>query len=183
MAPPRSGASVSGVAENGAESVATARRWPRRPTPGKSWRRERDEYLLALQRLQADFENYRKRVARQQDEQAARAAADLVDKLLPALDAWTWREAHLNESLDVTDDAKALRAVAGHAARHPGQEGLERIDAPTSPSTRRCTRPSPTSESEGDDVGETVVDEVLRAGLPLEGPGAPGRHGPGAGVT
>jgi molecular chaperone GrpE len=47
---------------------------------------ERDEYLQALQRLKADFENYRNRVLRQQEEQSRRAALDLVGKLLPVLD-------------------------------------------------------------------------------------------------
>ena len=60
--------------------------------------RERDEYLLALQRTQADFENYRKRIARQQEEQAARASQHLVDKLLPVLDALDLAENHLQAS-------------------------------------------------------------------------------------
>ncbi|HSZ36805.1 MAG TPA: nucleotide exchange factor GrpE, partial [Acidimicrobiales bacterium] len=64
--------------------------------------RERDEYLLALQRTQADFENYRKRITRQQGEMTARAATDLVVKLLPVLDALDLAEAHFNESLDLT---------------------------------------------------------------------------------
>ena len=41
-------------------------------------KRERDEYLVALQRTQADFENYRKRIQRMQEEQSARAASALV---------------------------------------------------------------------------------------------------------
>ncbi|MBX5443310.1 MAG: nucleotide exchange factor GrpE, partial [Solirubrobacteraceae bacterium] len=47
---------------------------------------ERDEYLALAQRTQADFENYRKRAAR--DVQAAqdRGAAKVVKELLPALD-------------------------------------------------------------------------------------------------
>src|SRR5262249_34822071 len=44
--------------------------------------RERDEYLHALQRLQADFDNYRKRMQRQHHEESAKAALDLVNKLL-----------------------------------------------------------------------------------------------------
>ena len=65
--------------------------------------RERDEYLLALQRTQADFENYRKRIARLQEEQSNRAAASLVEKLLPVLDALDLAEAHLNASLEVSE--------------------------------------------------------------------------------
>ena len=48
--------------------------------------RERDEYLDALQRLKAEFDNYRKRVAREQEQLVARAAERLVKQLLPMLD-------------------------------------------------------------------------------------------------
>jgi molecular chaperone GrpE len=48
---------------------------------------QRDEYKDALQRLQADFENYKKRVARTSEEVVTRAVADVVAKLLPVLDA------------------------------------------------------------------------------------------------
>src|SRR5271169_1170859 len=90
--------------------------------------RERDEYLLALQRTQADFENYRKRIARLQQEQAARASGDLVAKLLPVLDTLDLAEAHLNESLDVSEDAKALRASRAMFLDILLKEGLERVD-------------------------------------------------------
>ena len=46
--------------------------------------RERDEYLDTLQRLKAEFDNYRKRVARDQQELAARAHERLVGQLVPA---------------------------------------------------------------------------------------------------
>src|SRR5262249_40012371 len=48
--------------------------------------RERDEYLDALRRLKAEFDNYRKRVARDQQQLAARAHERLVKELLPVLD-------------------------------------------------------------------------------------------------
>ncbi len=57
-------------------------------------RRERDEYLRSLQRTQADFENYRKRIQRLQEEQSARAASALVTKLLPVLDTLDLAQAH-----------------------------------------------------------------------------------------
>src|SRR5271156_6581289 len=63
--------------------------------------RQRDEYLLAFQRPRADFENSRKRITRQQEEQAARASQHLVDKLLPVLDALDLADNHLKDSLDV----------------------------------------------------------------------------------
>ncbi|MFM7061957.1 MAG: nucleotide exchange factor GrpE [Actinomycetes bacterium] len=47
---------------------------------------ERDDMRDTVQRLQADFENYKRRVAAQQTEQRERAAEDLVRELLPVLD-------------------------------------------------------------------------------------------------
>ena len=47
---------------------------------------ERDGHFDARARLQAEFDNYRKRMATQQAEQAERAAEGLVGRLLPVLD-------------------------------------------------------------------------------------------------
>jgi molecular chaperone GrpE len=47
---------------------------------------ERDEYLALAQRTQADFENYRKRVARESAAALGRGVAKLCKELLPALD-------------------------------------------------------------------------------------------------
>ena len=48
--------------------------------------RERDEYLDSLQRLKAEFDNFRKRTARESAAQSARAGEALVKELLPVLD-------------------------------------------------------------------------------------------------
>ncbi|HTZ62539.1 MAG TPA: nucleotide exchange factor GrpE [Solirubrobacteraceae bacterium] len=47
---------------------------------------QRDEYLALAQRTQADFENYRKRMARESALAHERGLAKLVKELLPALD-------------------------------------------------------------------------------------------------
>jgi molecular chaperone GrpE len=47
---------------------------------------KRDEYLNDLRRVAADFENYRKRAARDQENLIARAHERLVKELLPVLD-------------------------------------------------------------------------------------------------
>jgi molecular chaperone GrpE len=60
--------------------------------------KERDDYLSDLQRVAAEFENYRKRVARDQQSLAARAHERLVKELLPVLD----------------DLERALQAAAEH---------------------------------------------------------------------
>ncbi len=131
--------------------------------------RERDEYLLALQRTQADFENYRKRIARLQEEQAARASGDIVAKLLPVLDTLDLAEAHLNESLDLSEDGKALRASRAMLMDILAKEGLERVDqrgVPFDPSIHDAVAHS---EAEDGDGGETVVEEVMRSGYRWKG--------------
>src|SRR4029079_15912962 len=49
-------------------------------------RRERDEYLEIAQRARADFENYRKRAARETQEAERRGKVTIARELLPALD-------------------------------------------------------------------------------------------------
>jgi molecular chaperone GrpE len=49
-------------------------------------KRERDEYLELAQRTRADFENYRKRVAKGTSDALARGKAELARELLPVID-------------------------------------------------------------------------------------------------
>src|SRR5664279_3265396 len=87
---------------------------------------ERDEYRDALRRLQADFENYKKRVANQQADQAARAARSLVESLLPVLDTLDLAADHLGDA--ESPDARALVAASGLLRGVLAKEGLERIE-------------------------------------------------------
>jgi molecular chaperone GrpE len=131
--------------------------------------RERDEYLLALQRTQADFENYRKRITRQQEEQAARASQHLVDKLLPVLDALDLAENHLKDSLDVGEGAKALHASRAMLMDILSREGLERVDQPEVPFDPSVHDAVAHADGEGGPGGETMVEEVLRSGYRWKG--------------
>ena len=96
--------------------------------PVATLRRERDEYLDMVRRLQADFENYKKRVVRQQTDHLERAAVDVVTKMLPVLDAFDLARAHLGEGGDLTEEGKALLAASGLLSDTLAREGLERID-------------------------------------------------------
>jgi len=49
---------------------------------------ERNELVDTLRRVQADFENYRKRVLREQTALVERATVRLVEDLLPVLDSF-----------------------------------------------------------------------------------------------
>ena len=120
--------------------------------------RERDEYRDALQRLQADFENYKKRMIKQQTEHLERAAAALVEKLLPILDTADLAMAH-GGGEDVKQLTSALVAVLE-------KEGLERIDPvgqPFDPTLHDAVAHEP------GEAGAQEVVEVLRAGYRWKG--------------
>jgi len=127
--------------------------------------KERDDYFDSLQRLQADFENYRKRVARSSDDAAQRATGGLVARLLPVLDAFDLAQAHFEDS--TSDEAEALAQSRGLLIDALAKEGLERIDAvavPFDPQVHDAVAHVP-----GDTESEQVVDEVLRAGYRWKG--------------
>ncbi len=64
---------------------------------------ERDQYLALAQRTQADFENYRKRVARDAVQAQERGVAKLAKELLPALD-------NLDRAINAAEDEDPLLA-------------------------------------------------------------------------
>lgn len=119
--------------------------------------RERDEYKAALQRLQADFENYKKRVTKQAEETRERAAESLVEKLLPVLDT-----ADLALSHGGSEDTKQI-AAGLYAALE--KEGLERID--NAGELFDPTRHDAVAHEPGD--GASEVAEVFRAGFRWRG--------------
>ena len=89
---------------------------------------KRDEYLADLQRLAADFDNYRKRVQRDQAQLVARAHEGLVKELLPVLDdlARALGAAEVHDEATVVEGVRLVqRALADLLAR----EGLEEIEA------------------------------------------------------
>jgi molecular chaperone GrpE len=102
------------------DSVVEAEVPPPPPDPVAVLTKERDDYLDALRRLQAEFENYKKRMVRQQTDHLERAGEALVTKLLPVLDAVDLARDH-----GAGDD---LEQVAGALLDVLGKEGLERID-------------------------------------------------------
>jgi len=127
--------------------------------------RQRDEYLDALQRLQADFENYRKRVLRSADEAAARAAGDLVAKILPVLDAFDLAQAHFGDDAESSEQAAALTQARALLLDALARQGLERIDQGAvafDPQIHDAVVHEPGE-------GEAVIDEVLRAGYRWKG--------------
>jgi molecular chaperone GrpE len=136
---------------------------------------ERDEYLDSLRRLQAEFENYRKRVTSQQAEQAARVASMLVDKLLPVLDTLDLAVQHIADADSA--DGKALVASGNQLHGVLSKEGLERIDPlgeVFDPNTHEAVGRVPDDDEVADDEGDRplpkpVVAQVMRPGYRWKG--------------
>src|SRR6266850_23453 len=94
-----------------------------------SLQRERDDLLDTTRRLQADFENYRKRVVREQTSLVERAAERLLEQLLPVLDSFELAVRNLDDS-DVDEKVrKGIELVFAELVGVLERAGLERIDA------------------------------------------------------
>lgn len=118
---------------------------------------ERDEYLDALRRLQADFDNYRKRTLKQQTEMLDRAAESLVMKVLEVLDTVDLARSH--------GEGDAIEPVAAKLTEVLEKEGLERIDPvgkPFDPNEHEAVAHEP-----GD--GDPTVVGLMRAGYRWKG--------------
>lgn len=122
---------------------------------------ERDEYLDLARRTQAEFENYRKRVANQAADDLTRATAGLVEELLPVLDACDGAIAHGSAEVEPVY-AALLQSLE--------KQGLERI-APEGeafdPTRHEAVMHEPAEEADGD--AGTVVSAVMRAGYAWKG--------------
>ncbi len=118
---------------------------------------QRDEYLEALQRVKAEFANYRKRVDKERAQVSDRAAGRLAEQLLPVLDACDSGVAH--------GDAGA-EAIRSQLVDVLGRSGLEIVDAigkPFDPQVHEAVL-----REEGPGGAETVV-EIMRAGYTWQG--------------
>ncbi|MCU1494927.1 MAG: GrpE protein [Acidimicrobiaceae bacterium] len=143
---------------------------------------ERDEYLDALRRLQAEFENYRKRTARQQAELLERGSETVIQRVLPALDALDLALAHVGERGDAPgSELDAAFVQIGNLLWDVlAKEGLERIDATGvvfDPTVHDAVAHASAEESaepvvedeESEEPSGPAVAEVLRAGYRLKG--------------
>ena len=124
--------------------------------------RQRDEYYNSLLRLQAEFDNYRKRVERQRQETVELAATSLVKKLLPVLDTADLALAH--------GGGEEVKHVAGALFDVLSKEGLERIvpeGQAFDPEQHDAVAHEP---ADGPDApAQPEVSEVLRAGYQWKG--------------
>ncbi len=121
--------------------------------------KERDEFKDMALRVQAEFENYRKRSAVQQVDEVDRNTGRLVEGLLAVLDACEAAVAH---------DLKGVEPIFSSLTsvlNKQGLEVLELLDTVFDPSLAEAV----VHEPAGTENSETIVTEVLRTGYRWKG--------------
>lgn len=118
---------------------------------------ERNEFKDIALRLQADFENYKKRVTSNMSDEVDRATGRIADSLLPVLDACEAAFAH--GATGVEPIRSSLIAVLGKQ----GLVAFDLLDKPFDPVTSEAV------VHEDGNGGEPVVVEVLRTGYEWKG--------------
>jgi molecular chaperone GrpE len=125
---------------------------------------QRDDYLALAQRTQADFENFRKRVARDAAAAQERGVAGLTKELLPALD-------NLDRALEAADEGdpllhgvKLAREELAAGLARAGIESFSPIGEPFDPEVHEAVATAP--QGPGGSPSGTVV-EVYQLGYRL----------------
>jgi molecular chaperone GrpE len=149
-------------------------------------KRERDEYLQLARRARADFENYRKRAAREAQEAERRGKAALARELVPALDNLerALRAAGVDPEAGPTDQgpeeapseevsahealARGVALVHGELRAALERAGVESYD-PTGEKFDPTQHEALAVRSGEDGVDAGVVIETLEKGYRLDG--------------
>jgi molecular chaperone GrpE len=130
-------------------------------------RAEAEGYLDDLRRLQAEFDNYRKRTMREQTARIASASQSLVSRLLPVLDNFELAVSHAEQSRDFDRMLKGVEMVFGELQDLLSNEGLVGIEAEGKPFDPERHEAVVAVEEEGVEAG-TVID-VIRKGYEFNG--------------
>jgi molecular chaperone GrpE len=150
-------------------SAAAAEAATAEPEPDEAALRERagkaDDYLALAQRTKADFENYRKRMARDVKAAEARGMSRLARELLPALDNLERAVAALEAADEEHHMTDGIRLVTAELAAALGRTGIEGYAAKGERFDPVCHEAVAQHAVEGTEPG-TIV-EVLQAGYRL----------------
>jgi molecular chaperone GrpE len=130
-------------------------------------RAEAAGYLDDLRRLKAEFENYRKRVLKEQTALVELASAALVEKLLPVLDNFELALIAADRTKDYAALVRGVELVFSEFKDVLGKQGLKRIEAEGQsfdPELHEAVM-----QGDGPEEGKPVVTEVFRTGYTLAG--------------
>lgn len=132
------------------------------PKPAEALERELDELRGQHLRLRAEFDNFRKRTAREQQQIRDRAGEHLIQDLLPAIDDLE----RACESIPVENENGAavkegIELVLKSFRRILGRHGLQEIPALSQPFDPNLHEAVMAVETE-DHPGDTVIEEVQK---------------------
>ena len=127
-------------------------------------RRERDEYLDALRRLKAEFENSRKRQERERARILETASERVVVELLPVLD-------NLDRALEAEGDIhEGVQAIRDQLVAVLGKEGLLPVASdgqPFDPNVHEAVMGQPSEEHEEGTILQTFQRGYVLNGKPI----------------
>ena len=118
---------------------------------------ERDEFLNLLQSVKAEFDNYQKQTKKRITETRTFARGEIVEKLLPVLDACDAAVLHGAE------DVAAIRKALIDSLENEGLKLVGTVSEKFDPSIHEAVSHEPGNED------EQLVSEVLRQGYFWEG--------------
>lgn len=136
------------------------------PDPVAAAQAERDEYLELLRRERAEFENFRKRASKEQNEAVDRGAEQVCSELMLVLDNFGYT---LQAAEQSSDDqlAKGVEMVHRQLLETLERFGLETVPgegATFDPNIHEAVAQVDAGEELGEAVEEPVVVEVMRSG-------------------
>jgi len=129
-------------------------------------RSEAQSHLDDARRLKAEFENYKRRMLREQTAVLERASAALVERLLPVLDSFRLAIVAADRTKNDREFLRGVELVYGELLEVLKKEGLEEIDAegkPFDPEVHEAVM------HVASDIPAGHVAEVMRTGYTLKG--------------
>jgi molecular chaperone GrpE len=128
-------------------------------------RKRNEEYLTSLRYLQADFENYRKRVDREIRELEEFSTLGLVRKLIPVLDDLDLAVATAGKAEDkgILEGVKMVQKNLNSALESEGLHRIKAVGEPFNPSSHEAV-----DKVQGNDSSDKVVEE-MRKGYTFKG--------------
>jgi len=120
---------------------------------------QRDEYLALAQRLQAEFENFKKQTIRRNTEALEHAGGELAKKLLPVLDAFD------NAIIQGVDGVGPLHKVLFDVLQKEGLDVIPTDGVAFDPNLHEAVMHEPALE----DDEQPMVAETLRTGYTWKG--------------
>jgi molecular chaperone GrpE len=120
---------------------------------------QRDDYLSLAQRTQADFENYKKRVAREAQQAVERGIAKVAKELLPALDNLDRAIAAAASEDPLLEGVRLVRSEIGAALARVGVESYSPAGERFDPTLHEAvsTLQQPEGFQDGYRLGDTII--------------------------